>query len=319
VLLLRAKPSRGLFAFFAVVALGCVAACGCKDRGPKPPPPPRPEPSARTDKAPQTEVAPGVWAYDHVGDAIKAIVARDKPRVIGFGEVHVLKSSASIRSALERFTEHAVPALAESGASNLVLETWVEREQCGEVQKKVDNQVRADTERPPETESELVRLLRAVDEEDIGRHGMVMSCDEYKALLDKAGKVDYPKLLSLITGKLAAKAKEVLGRSPGTSIVFLYGGALHNNLYPPEGVEDWSYAQVVSKLAPGGYVEVDFLVPELIDNDEALAKEEWFAHTKRPELEKGVLLVARGERSYVVLARRKVAARKPQPAAQSPQ
>ena len=248
-------------------------------------------------------------AFPDLGAAIAEIVSEEKPRVLGFGEVHQLVSNKGTRSALSRFTEFVVPALAERNASNLVLETWVERPSCGEVQKKVDTQVRKTTERPVTTQSELVLLLQAVDQRGIGRHGMGMSCTEYESLLGDAGAVDYSRLLSLITAKLRSKTEEVVKASPSDSIVFVYGGALHNEMHPNEGVAVWSYASAVDQAANGRYVEVDIFVPELILEDAALSKEPWFHKIRSPELDESVLLIRRAERSYVVLARRGVASK----------
>ncbi|MBT8494846.1 MAG: hypothetical protein KJO07_17450 [Deltaproteobacteria bacterium] len=246
-------------------------------------------------------------SYPSIGKALAAIIAREKPRVIGLGEAHQLRSTAHILSPLARFTAEAVPVLAKSGTSNLVLETWAEREQCGKVQKQVDTQVRRDTERPKETQSELVRLLAALDDKGIGRHGMAMSCKEYERLLADDGKVDYSKLLTLITGKLDGLTKGVLAKAPADSIVVVYGGALHNDLYPAKGVEGWSYAASVDQAAGGRYLEIDLYIPELIADDKALHEQPWFELTRSEDLDHGVLVIERSPRSYVILARRGVA------------
>jgi hypothetical protein len=260
------------------------------------------------------DAGPEAESYPDIGKALVAIIEREKPRVIGIGEAHQLRSTAHILSPLARFTSQAVPVLAEARTSNLVLETWAEREQCGKVQKQVDTQVRRDTERPKETQSELVKLLEALDSRGIGRHGMAMSCSEYEQLLGDGGVVDYSRLLSLITGKLDALAKAVLGKAPSDTVVVIYGGALHNDLYPAKGVEGWSYAASVDQIADGRYLEIDLYVPELVADDKALQKEPWFQLASSDELKSKVLVIRRGPRSYVILAKRGV----PNPAIKTP-
>ena len=234
-------------------------------------------------------------------------MGKHKPRVIGFGEAHQVKATAHVRSSLSRFTGEVLPVLGTAKAANLVLETWAERESCGKAQKAVDTQVRKDTKRPKETQSELVDLLNALKERGMGRHGMAMTCVEYKALLGEDGKVDYARLLSLITDKLGTLTTGVLGKTTDDSMVVIYGGALHNDLYPTKGVEQWSYAKRLSEASANGYIEIDLYVPEFIADDETLQTETWFELTKSSQLDKSVLVIERGPRSYVILAKRGVA------------
>jgi len=260
------------------------------------------------DAAPSLiDAGPSSRFFPDLGAAVEFVLAEETPRIVGFGEVHQLVATQGTRSSLSRFTADVLPVLVARGASNLVLETWVERPSCGAVQQKVDTEIRQETQRPEATQSELVVLLEAVDRAGLGRHGMSMSCDEYSALLGDAGTVDYGRLLSLITEKLRDKAVEVAGKAPADSIVFLYGGSLHNDRAPNEGVQQWSYVPAVEAAVGGRFVEIDILVPELIAGDSILAKEPWFGLARSADLDRGVLLVRRGERSYVLLARRGVA------------
>src|SRR5678810_301322 len=85
-------------------------------------------------------------------------------------------------------------------ASHLIVETWITRGTCGEEEKHVTEEVARTTERPVETESEIMKLLRRAKELGVAPHVLDVGCDEYKVLAGeggKAGAVDYDKLLTI--------------------------------------------------------------------------------------------------------------------------
>jgi len=85
--------------------------------------------------------------------------------------------------------------------------------------------------------------------------------------------------------------------------VIVYGGSLHNDRYPYEGVEAYSYAERALHLTEGRYLEIDLYVPEFIENDELLSGEGWFLEYKKRVSEDRVLIVKRGDGSYIVVLR----------------
>ena len=110
-------------------------------------------------------------------------------------------------------------------------------------------------------------------------------------------------MLGLITkelGRISEEAVKHRDKEPGhRPLIGLYGGALHNDRFPAEGVEDWSYAARVDGLTGNHYIEIDLIVPELAEADPAVDKQPWFPLVKSPE--PGVKVWKRGERSFVVL------------------
>jgi hypothetical protein len=60
-------------------------------------------------------------------------------------------------------------------------------------------------------------------------------------------------------------------------MVVLYGGALHNDLHPEPGREQWSFGPELSKESGGRYVAVDLIVPEFMRDTEAWRKLPWYA------------------------------------------
>src|SRR4029079_10604176 len=123
-----------------------------------------------------------------------------------------------------RFTDEILPALAPR-ASHLIVETWVTTGSCGEQEKRVTEDVARTTERPKETESEIVRLLRRAKESGVAPHVLSVSCAEYASLTGGPHKgaagsgsagVDYDKLLKLTEHHLETAIRQALylPRSP---------------------------------------------------------------------------------------------------------
>ena len=86
-----------------------------------------------------------------------------------------------MRSAIARFTDDILPVVAPH-ASHLIVETWITTGKCGESETRVTEEVARTTERPVETESEIMRLLRRAKELGVAPHVLDIACDEYKQL-----------------------------------------------------------------------------------------------------------------------------------------
>ncbi|MBI5481542.1 MAG: hypothetical protein HY906_21980 [Deltaproteobacteria bacterium] len=268
---------------------------------------------------------PRYVVFPGAGPAL-AHVLQDKPRVVGFGEYHQRVGGPTVPSAIKRFTEQMLPVLATQ-ATDLVVETWVTDGSCGVTEKKVVANVKKTTARPKATENEIVTLALKARAARVQPHALKVGCADYQKML--GGKnVDYVKLLEFIGRQLrdtavAAMAQRdrppatargggpdagvVAGSSPDGGapaggapdrrrLVALYGGALHNDLYPAAGLEAWSFAADLAKH--GRYVEVDLYVPEYVAGDERLAKEPWFPLLRRAGPDR-VLVVERDKDSYI--------------------
>ena len=90
----------------------------------------------------------------------------------------------------------------KAGASDLVVETWITKGDCGATEKKVVKQVETTTQRPEATEDEVVTLIKRAKTDGLQPHILELSCAEYRAIEPKDGEVDYEKLLGVITEKL---------------------------------------------------------------------------------------------------------------------
>ncbi|MBI5480991.1 MAG: hypothetical protein HY906_19185, partial [Deltaproteobacteria bacterium] len=231
--------------------------------------------------------------------------------ILGVGEYHERTGAPKVDSAVKRFTRQLLEPLATE-ASDLIVETWVTEGKCGAIEKQVVKDVKQTTERPAETENEVETLLRRARARRLLTHVLTLTCKEYAEVF--GGKeVDYAKMLDLITRQLQAKAVEVWAmrqrlraEAPADAgnerrLIVLYGGALHNDLHPRAGYEDWSYAAALQRLAAGRFAEVDLFVPEYIRGDGDLRKAAWYPLFLRQAGPDRALLIERGPGSYIIV------------------
>lgn len=252
------------------------------------------------------DAEPELAGHDSPASALAAILQRAEadaggsaPRIVAFGEYHELKGNSGVKSALKRFGEQLLAVL-QPLTSDLVLETWVTAGGCGKEESKVVKDVAKTTKRPVTTENELVTLIKQARESHVQPHILELSCGEYQGLLDKEGAVDYEKMLTLLSDLLARKIAQVKLRREAAGvrkIVAVYGGALHNDLYPSAEFRPYTFGPGTAIAFPGQYLEVDLYVPEFIDKDPGLGKEPWFA--KYQQARRSAAKDARG-RTWVV-------------------
>jgi len=237
------------------------------------------------------------------GAAIREILAATHPRVIGFGELHSRTDRAHVGSSLAHFTAEVLPVVKDQ-LSDLVLETWVVDPHCGETATKATAAVEHTMRRPEATKSELGQLVDAARAAGVQPHAMRMTCDDYARVAPKGKPVAVEVMLDLVTrelGRIAIEAVVHRDRHHATRrLVATYGGALHNDLYPADGVGQWSFARRVDDATGGRYVEVDLYVPELARADATSQKQPWFPILDEAGPDHAVL-IERGPRSYVVI------------------
>ena len=274
--------------------------------------PPRP-----LDVAPVADLdrgtAPGLWhrSFPSAAEALSWLLREEKEaRVIGFGEFHEKTGAVKVDSSVARFTRELLPVLARSRA-NLVVETWVANGRCGKKETAVVKDVEQVTKRPESTEDEVWSLLRGAKALGIQPHILRVSCQDYGKLLHR-NKVDYEELLTLIRRHLEKRAMDVLhaGRKDKTTttskrkLLALYGGAIHNDLYPMgEGFAAFSYGQALNKATGGRYLEVDLFVPEYIRGSELVTSQPWYPLLQQMAPENRPLLIKRGDAAYVLIYR----------------
>ena len=128
-------------------------------------------------------------------------------------------------------------------------------------------------------------------------HTLPMTCIEYDAVIDASGHVDFLLLLELITDNLAETTRSLLAKDRA---VIVYGGALHNDLYPRWPLDSLSYAKPLAAELGGRVLEIDLVVPEIVAQMEMIRGEPWFPLLGRASPSR-VLVWQRGPSSYVVI------------------
>jgi hypothetical protein len=233
---------------------------------------------------------------------IVAFLLQQRPRVMAFGEYHQVEGGAKVPSAVKRFGEQMLGAIAPS-ASDLVLETWVTEGKCGATETKAVAQVEETIKRPEATEDELVTLLKRSKAAGVRPHILTLSCKEYQEIQPKDGEVDYVKLLGVVTDQLHRGINGALATAPQDKTVVVYGGALHNDLQPRKELAQFSFAKAVKKQVGGRYLEIDLYVPEYIAADKKITAEPWYPAWRKAQAAHpgATALVERGPSSYIVI------------------
>ena len=82
--------------------------------------------------------------------------------------------------------------------------------------------------------------------------------------------------------------------------MIVYGGALHNDLYPRWPLEELSYARDLARDLGGGVLELDLVVPEIVAPMAMVRGEPWFPLLGLASPDR-VVVWERGPDSYVVM------------------
>jgi hypothetical protein len=236
--------------------------------------------------------------FSGIAPAFHAILAEvsSQVRVYAVGEYHVTDKTRVRTTTLARFT-HEILGLLEPRAHHLVIEAWADAG-CGDGHS-LHRQVSDATGRGSSTAKELQTLVIASHRLHLETHGLPVTCIEHGAMLDAHGQVDFYRLLELVTDKLGDAAREALAADP-TRPVIVYGGALHNDLYPRWLLDGLSYAAPLSRELGGGVLEIDLVVPEVVLGVHLVQTEPWYPLLARAAPDR-VLVWERGPSSYVVI------------------
>jgi hypothetical protein len=306
-----------IFKILIFLSLGVTLSCTAK-KSEAPKQQTKPVLETKTPKAsePQYEVR----HFDTAAAALGTIIQMKQPELIGFGEIHQSLATQNTVSALKRFSETMMPAIADT-MSDLVVETW-QPVGCGEVEKKVVAEVKEVIDRPKTTENEVVTMIKKAKAMGVQPHILKVACDDYEALFaNDAGTMDAYLMLKLIARLLKEKSQEAFAfrakQTPGKSqktvkkkAVAIYGGAIHNDPYPEEGWEEVVFGPELLATAKGKYVAIDLYVPEYIEADAMTKEEKWYPIYKQHVSEDKVTLIKINTHSYHMILKQGVATAK---------
>lgn len=245
----------------------------------------------------------GCMQYGSAAEAFKALL-KNEPLIVAVGEAHAQKGTEHIPTATARFTKDLLPLLTE-GASDLVLELMIPDPGC----KKETAKVETNVEKPvtqsqaSSNKTEFQTMAEKAKAMGVRPHVLRPTCEHLKRVAD-AGDEGVLKMLSLIAYLSDDIARRILARNAKTSVtkgLVLYGGAMHNDLTPAAGREEFSFGPELSKHVAGRYVEIDLIVPEYIKDNETWQKLAWFSHYDPTKLGDKVTVFATGPESYTLI------------------
>jgi hypothetical protein len=306
----RGSPVAAWTLYTAIGALGSLAIVliACGDKAPRKDEPPAasktteaPADAARSAAGETDAFALPHSVHDDLGGAF-AHLLRDKPRVLGVGELHLRtdKAGPSV-SALARFTNEAMPRLGTT-VSDLVIETWLVDPAC-KTGQEATQRVEGAMKRPESTKSEIGALVGVIKQNGIKAHVMRLSCEDLSNVAPPSG-VDAEKLLDVVTRELDRVTRSAVRyrdeHAEPRPLIVVFGGALHNDLYPFDSTKQWSYARSVDQATSGRFVEVDLYLPELIEGQALYEAEDWYPLVAKAPPGK-VLLVERAPHSWLAI------------------
>jgi len=116
-------------------------------------------------------------------------------------------------------------------------------------------------------------------------------------------------MLGIVTRELGRITTEAVAyrdrEGAARRLIATYGGALHNDLYPIDGIQQWSFATGLDAAVAGRYLEIDLYVPEYAEADPLSQHDIWFPLLAEAGTDH-VVVIERGPRSYVILLPRAV-------------
>lgn len=241
--------------------------------------------------------------------AVEAALAETDPVVVGFGEWHQTRDTLAIPSTLRRFNQEILPAIAPR-MSHLIVETWMTSGRCGEVETQVTDELARTLDRPAQTESDIEAALRSAHASGVAPRILTVSCDDYRAMRGDGAAVDYDRTLRLTSRALgntiAAVVRQRAATRGGSEVALrpflaVYGGAIHNDVYPMAGLAPYSYAATIALGVLGRYLELDLVVPEYAASSTLLRAQDWWPVYLRARRPGAAVRIRRGPHSFVIV------------------
>ncbi len=200
-------------------------------------------------------------------DVLAAGSAPAPPLVLAVGEAHA-PFGATAPSAAKRFTDDMLPALG-GRASDLLLELMMPPAGCTDAVAEARRATAPITsQHSEEAPNEYVAMGDRARPLGIVPDMLRPTCADMAAI-EHAGDDLVDVSLSTIARLAGAQGARLADRDDAADadrgkMVVLYGGALHNDLAPPEEAARWSYAPALDAHVHGRLLALDLVVPEFI-------------------------------------------------------
>jgi hypothetical protein len=230
--------------------------------------------------------------------AFEAVLSRT-PRVLAVGEAHAQQGTSNVRSSTRRFAEELLPLL--SGKSkHIVIELLVANCKPETVTGVVRTQEPVTKPQAQTNQAEFLTLGKYAQRLGIEPQALTPTCADYNAVI-AAGDAGIGLLLSMVAQQTQKSVEALLAQAASSDILVSYGGALHNDLYPRPGQEDWSFGPGLARASSGRYVELDLIVPEFVKDNEAWRHLPWFSVYDRAHPNRETLLYEPAPNSFALI------------------
>lgn len=258
--------------------------------------------------APSKGDGPACFRFTTSEDAFRWVLTKE-PLVLAVGESHAPRGAENVASSTKRFTEMFLPLVARR-STDIVVELWAPDPKCMPEVKRVASAQKPITDvQATSNQDEYVTLGNAAKKAGVTPWLLRPTCDDFAMLAD-AGEDAISAMLGLVKRLTEARVTQLYERNTRASggdraIVVAYGGALHNDLTPPETTKEYSFGPSLDRLTGGRYVELDIIVPEFVKKTPTWEQLPWYASF---EAERDVgrasgqtTLYVLGERSFVIV------------------
>jgi hypothetical protein len=149
-------------------------------------------------------------------------------------------------------------------------------------------------------QNEFMELGHRAKSLGIMPHALVPSCEQYQKIAG-AGADDIAEMLAMIKTVTARDVTELLAKRGPERLVVAYGGAMHNDLAPRSGREDFSFGPELAAATSQRYVELDLVVPEQIKDNETWKALPWYAQYSVEKADDGAFLLSWAPHAYALV------------------
>jgi len=266
-----------------------------------------PPPVPKNDVPDATPAPPKVLTpqrFATASEAFRFVLASAPADVIAIGEAHAQRGTETIASSTKRFTETLLPLVAPR-ASDVVVELWAPDPKCTKEVKAVASAQRPVVEAQAETnQNEYLTLGTRAKAAGMTPWLLRPTCDDFAMLAD-AGDDAVAAMLGLVKRLTQTKLTQLYQRNRQeagtTKLVLAYGGALHNDLAPPEATREFSFGPELDQLTGGRYIELDLIVPEFVKKSPTWEKLPWYPAFEAEPASDKTRVFTTGPRSFVLV------------------
>lgn len=242
-------------------------------------------------------------AFARAEEAVNYVVRETLPAVLAVGEIHAQKDAGLKASPTRRFAE-LLPMFCGQ-AHDIVIELWTARNDCKDdrVARVREAQKPVTLAQAPTNQNDFLELGNVAKANGIQPHALVPSCEDYQSIIN-ANERDIARMLELTATRSAEITEKLLERNRTRQqlpIVILYGGAMHNDLTPPQGRESFSYGPQLDESTGHHITELDIVLREQVKDTEIYRRFPWYPHFRNGPTERQFALYRLGPRSFTLI------------------